>query len=454
MTFTLNGVPIAYPVLFDATVNSPTTITQSFPLCVTVDSSLLRFASRLKDSTGAALPCPDHQQSETTCPGIDEVEALVQSDHATQGLDFIVGATKIIFRAMAPIVLIGGCCNESASFWGGTVNTNDFLYTFGKNRLPYSTRSEFSQGGANGVVSGTIAQGAGSLNVQIPLVAKEFGAAWVHLVAHSKGGLNARYLLGEHWLESQGVGVLSLTMLDTPHLGALGAVIIDQRAQNHLLNVPGQTAVTAALNAVAKKQALEDQRYHTIPDLRPDAVNADLNSVFVLPPVSNTVDGVAKPIHVRTLASDANIDGSTSNGTQDTPDNLSWRTISLSEGFGLVGSDLLANLEAAGVNAPEVMYNATGTITGVQPSGQVRTDMNGKPVTIINPIFSRTFQWNDCVVTIASQQYAAPFFSSTPFQSLTPTSPAKGSPYGGNHNSLSNSSISALVSNFIESISQ
>jgi len=59
------------------------------------------------------------------------------------------------------------------------------------------------------------------------------------------------------------------------------------------------------------------------------------------------------------------------------------------------------------------VYNAIGTMTGVQPSGQTRTGQDGKPIAIINPIYGQTFQWNDCVATIASQQYAAPFFSST-----------------------------------------
>jgi hypothetical protein len=449
VTFTLNGVALTQPVFFSATVTSPTTITQYVSLCVTVDASVLRFASRLIDpSTGASIPCADQQQTETTCPGINEVEALTQSDHGTTGLNFVNGATKIIFRAMAPIVLVGGCCNEAASFWGGTINSNDFLYTFGQNHLPYSTRSEISQGGANGVLSGTIMDGAGSLNVQIPLVAKEFGAAWVHLVAHSKGGLNARYLLGEHWLEPQGVGVLSLTTLDTPHLGALGAVIIGEKARNHLLNVPGQTAVTATLNLVAKVQASNDAQYHTIADLTPDAVTMELNNLFTLPPVSTTLLGVTQPMHVRALSSDANVDGSALSGGSDAPTNLGWRTISISEGRNLAGA------LGQALNAPEVMYNANGTITGVQPSGQTRTGQNGQPITIINPIYGQTFQWNDCVVTIASQQYAAPFFSSTPFQSLTPTQYAKGSPYGNNHNSLSNSTISALVSTFVQSISQ
>ncbi len=151
---------------------------------------------------------------------------------------------------------------------------------------------------------------------------------------------------------------------------------------------------------------------------------------------------------IRALANEANVDGSALSGGPDVPTNLSWRTISVSEGRNLAGASGQA------LNAPEVMYNANGTITGLQPSGQTRTGQSGQPITIINPIYGRTFQWNDCVVTITSQQYAAPFFSSAPFQSLTPTPYAKGSPYGNNHNSLSNSTISALVSTFVQSIPQ
>jgi hypothetical protein len=204
VTFTLNGATILGPLPFTLTATSadrtPSSNLVSF--CVPVDASLLSFAGMLVNpATNASIPCADKQSNETTCPGINEVEALGQVDHGT-GVDIVAGATKIIYRAMDPVVLITGCCQEDSSFWGGTENSNDFLYGLSTHYIPYSTRSEISQGGANGVLSGTIAQGAGSLNVQIPLVAKEFGSSWVHVVAHSKGGLNARYLIGAHWLDS------------------------------------------------------------------------------------------------------------------------------------------------------------------------------------------------------------------------------------------------------------
>ena len=135
------------------------------------------------------------------------------------------------------------------------------------------------------------------------------------------------------------------------------------------------------------------------------------------------------------------VDGSTLNGG----------AISISEESGLM-SGFWANLITQEGNVLEVVYNANGTITSVQPSGLTRTGQ--KPITIINPIYGQTFLWNDRVVTIASQQNAPPFFTSTPFQSLTPSPYAKGNPYGNNHNSLSNSTISALVSTFVPSISQ
>jgi hypothetical protein len=332
---------------------------------------------------------------------------------------------------------------------GGTENGNGFLYGLSTHYIPYSTRSEISSGGANGVLSGTIAQGAGSLNVQIPLIAKEFGSSWVHLVAHSKGGLNARYLIGAHWLDSQGIGVLSLTTLDTPHLGALGAVIINQRARNHLLDVPGQPVVTATLNLVARKQANDDENYKTIGDLTPDQVYANLNNLggdFTLPPATITVNGLEEYLKVRALASDANVDGSTLHGGPDVVNNLDWRTISVSEGRNLTG------FFGQGIDAPEVMYNANGRMTGVQPNGQTRSDSNGKPIIIINPVYSQSFLWNDCVVTTNSQMYAAPFLAFLPFQPLTPTAIAKGTPYGNNHVSVSNSAIAGLVASFLSSI--
>lgn len=448
VTFTLNGTAIAPPIIYNVTVTSPTPIEQSVDLCVSVDASLLRFAGRLVDpSTKAGISCADQQQGETTCPGINEVEAFTQVNYGTSGLNFVNQATRIMFKAMAPVVLIGGCCVEHASFWGSSTNSGDFLYGLAQRHVPYSTRSEIDS--SDGVVFGSIEQGAGQLNVQIPKVAREFGSPWVNLVAHSKGGLNARYLLGTRWLESQGIGALSLTTLDTPHLGALGAEIIDQRALGNQLQVNNSPAVTATLNAVAQTQAEADRCCGTIPDLTPAQVQGHLNDIYVLPPVDNTVNSVKRPLRVRALASDANVDGSTLHGGPDTPTNMDWRTISFFEGRNLTGT------KGQTINAPEVMYNMEGTVTGLTPSGQTRTGPDGKRITIINPCYGQTFQWNDCVVTVNSQSYAASYFSSTPFTSLTSPQPiAQGAPHGNNHNSLSNSDIAALVAGFLQSITQ
>src|SRR5579885_703795 len=46
---------------------------------------------------------------------------------------------SLTFKAMAPTVLIGGCCNERASFWGDVNLPSDFLWEFATRKIPYST---------------------------------------------------------------------------------------------------------------------------------------------------------------------------------------------------------------------------------------------------------------------------------------------------------------------------
>lgn len=446
VTFTLNGRAITQPILLRATMTSATRLTvPPVSMCVPVDASWLRFASRVMDpQTRASIPCADRQTGETTCPGTNEVEALELANYPT-GVDFVSRATKVIFRAMAPVVLVTGCCGENEAFWRTSTNPDDFLYGFVSRHIPYSTRAEVSPP-TGGMLSGTIAAGAGSLNVQIPAVAREFGSDWVHLVAHSKGGLNSRRLLGDHWLESQGVGVLSLITLDSPHLGSLAGTILDEKSQDHLLEVPGDPKLTKAMNLAADRQAQVDRTINTIPDLRPEKVDQTLNVPYPMPPSTIKVANVTKCLLVRVLASDANVDGSTFSGRLDEPSNMEHRTISYNEGRYLVPN------VAGAIGLPEYLYNATGMMTGVRLNGQTRAGPNGTLISIINPVYGKTFQWNDCVVTVNSQLYADPVTGALPFRSLTPTTLARGIPYGNNHTALANSDIAKLVTDFLAAV--
>jgi hypothetical protein len=297
VTFTLNGTAITQPIFLNATVTSPTTVTQSVPLCVTVNASLVRFGSRLIDpSTSASIPCADQQQTETTCPGINEVEALTQADHATGGLNFVNQASKIIFRAMAPVVMIHGWRSSPQFFAAGSTGSGTlpfqqpFEKPFMDAKIPYDRTLDPNQ-------YARLGEGRDYLVANLKAVVDKFGAKECHLVAHSKGGLWTRGALPR--LQDLNVGVLSFTTLDAPNKGAFLADFMLYGRQ-YIFGSPDLRNIFGLLASFAL--------LHGADDLTRDGV-ADFNLNTADPPDGFTIDGVFHQTKYYSVASDADLDG-------------------------------------------------------------------------------------------------------------------------------------------------
>ncbi len=120
---------------------------------------------------------------------------------------------RLEFDAMAPVILIHGNNSTSAFF-----DAFGFYSTLANRGMPVDKSVQFIPS------SGLIEENSGQLLERVPAIAREFGAQWVHLVTHSKGGLDARrFLVRLAALAEPEVGVLSLTTLATPHMGSVGA---------------------------------------------------------------------------------------------------------------------------------------------------------------------------------------------------------------------------------------
>jgi triacylglycerol lipase len=75
---------------------------------------------------------------------------------------------------------------------------------------------------------------AGDLKDQINNILAATGAAKVHLIAHSMGGLDARYMIAKLDMAER---VASLTTIGTPHLGSSVAdVVLNEKRGRHLVN--------------------------------------------------------------------------------------------------------------------------------------------------------------------------------------------------------------------------
>lgn len=119
---------------------------------------------------------------------------------------------ELQLKAMAPILLIHGI-NAGPGSWN-TPNVTDFLRRL---RIPFESEIQLEP-------NGSIDTNASLLKKIILDQAMSFGVKKVHLVAHSKGGLDSRKYLSTYYDPEQ-VKVLSLSTLSTPHQGSVIADI-------------------------------------------------------------------------------------------------------------------------------------------------------------------------------------------------------------------------------------
>lgn len=126
---------------------------------------------------------------------------------------------QLQFKAMAPILLVHGITGTPAT-WEPDVVT--FLRGV---RVPFEHRIQLAP-------NGSVAANGAQLAQVVADQAMSFGVKKVHLVVHSKGGLDSRRFLAAHYDPDQ-VEVLSLHTLSTPHHGSVHADIsIAQRTLN------------------------------------------------------------------------------------------------------------------------------------------------------------------------------------------------------------------------------
>jgi pimeloyl-ACP methyl ester carboxylesterase len=143
-------------------------------------------------------------------------EIRIDIDTANAGIGQQVWCTaidwaQIQFKAMAPILLVHGI-NAGAESWRPAVT--NFLSSHG---IPFDENINLT---TNGSVDGNAKELAGFVHD----LAASFGAQKVHLLAHSKGGLDSRRFLSTYYKPGE-VRVLSLFTLDTPHHGSVHADI-------------------------------------------------------------------------------------------------------------------------------------------------------------------------------------------------------------------------------------
>lgn len=123
------------------------------------------------------------------------------------------------FKAMSPVILVHGNNSDGKFF-----ERRGFTRELESRRLLFDDSINLD--------TNTIAVNAAKLNELIPAIAKSFGVDSVHLVAHSKGGLDSReYLATYQRAHDRDFKVLSYTSLSTPHNGSVGADLVEKRQE-------------------------------------------------------------------------------------------------------------------------------------------------------------------------------------------------------------------------------
>jgi hypothetical protein len=151
-------------------------------------------------------------------PTPEAVHVRVDADGHEAASCVVVGWARLSIRAMSPVILVHGN-NSDGSFF--TLQVPSFVSALDAIGLASDSSISFRPAAAS------IVRNARSLQDRIPLIARKHGVDTVHLVAHSKGGLEARAWLSANAAANavnspshHGFRVISLTTLSTPHLGS------------------------------------------------------------------------------------------------------------------------------------------------------------------------------------------------------------------------------------------
>jgi hypothetical protein len=303
-------------------------------------------------------------------PGLNEIEILIDQGNIANNKELWCtsidwGAIKV--NALYPMVMLHGN-GEDGTFW----NRTGFTGPLAAAGIPIDISV------SNGTNS--IATNAGKLVTKIPAIAQKFGVKHLHLVAHSKGGLDSRGFLKT--LESEGqLAILSMTTLSTPHHGsALADYII--AAQGASAWSSDDTVRTFFFQNFAGD---------------PDAGRRDLTTTEVskfngqnLPlPQSFTVDGETTQVKYFSWGADANADNSMS----------------------LLGNPTISNQELAGTGHDNLWYLSEWggnlvyrTLYYVASARWESVIVGGNFVRVVRETQNQTVQPNDMLVTITSSK--------------------------------------------------
>jgi triacylglycerol lipase len=149
--------------------------------------------------------------------GVNEIRIDIDTANAEENWCTSVDWGNASFRALSPVILIHGNGSNGDFF-----NRMGFTEGLRAQRIPY----DFIQLGAPNFIENN----SWEINKQIQSLIRTLGVKQVHIVTHSKGGLDARDYLARYQIHHQKTfKILSMTTLSTPHNGSVLADVAVER---------------------------------------------------------------------------------------------------------------------------------------------------------------------------------------------------------------------------------
>lgn len=297
---------------------------------------------------------------------VNEIKVHIDEANSEEVWCMSLDWVEITISAMAPVLLVHGT-NAQSDSW-----VPDFTTALTTLRVPHSNDIDLA---ANGTIDGN----ARLLKGRVNALAKSFGAESVHLVGHSKGGLDSRRFLGSYYTPKKKghAKVLSLYTIGTPHHGTM---LSDLSVANRTYNDPqsGNATVQEYLDNDWWADAFGQGPQEPALSQQTQANMASFNATNTFPSGVNfyTFSGDA----------DANGDG----------------TISVAEATPLIPNAWY--LDASEIAT--LMYNVLGNVASITVTRH--TNWGGwNEWHVLTPTAPPAFLKNDLVVTLPSSRHTA-----------------------------------------------
>lgn len=288
------------------------------------------------------------------------------------------------FKALSPIILIHGNNSDGAFF-----DRQGFAGELKSRGMPYDNSINLQTAfiSTNGLALNDPTSG-------IPGIVKSFGVDSVHLVVHSKGGLDTREYLANYQPANDSLfKILSYTSLSTPHNGSAGADVLV--ARDDAVRLVGDLGRVEFLGFPIFTQKVAGQ-------LSTDDGTRNLTTYFVNGFNQANIPRLPRDTIYNTVAADADTNGNSAidRSFPDEYAELRQENQSLAEN----DKPLLGLLNPSRI-AINVIYNILRNTSTVTLSLQPRCDLFGrncKQVASITSVPTSTPLGNDTLVTIPS----------------------------------------------------